>query len=76
MPCAIWKIPASNIKEVRTITGLVLKDAKDMVEGASKTVKEGASKEDAKTVKEGASKEDAEKIKAKLEKVGVKVTIK
>ena len=76
VPCAIWKIPASNIKEVRTITGLVLKDAKDMVEGAPKTVKEGASKEDAETVKEGASKEDAEKIKAQLEKVGVKVTIK
>ena len=64
VPCAIWKIPASNIKEVRAITGLGLKDAKDMVEGAPKTVKEGA------------SKEDAEKIKAQLEKAGAKVTIK
>ena len=52
------------IKEVRAITGLGLKDAKDMVEGAPKTVKEGA------------TKEDAEKIKAQLEKAGAKVTIK
>ena len=52
------------IKEVRAITGLGLKDAKDMVEGAPKTVKEGA------------SKEDAEKIKAQLEKAGAKVEIK
>ena len=52
------------IKEVRAITGLGLKDAKDMVEGAPKVVKEGA------------SKEDAEKIKAQLEKAGAKVTIK
>ena len=52
------------IKEVRAITGLGLKDAKDMVEGAPKTVKEGA------------SKEDAETIKAQLEKAGAKVTIK
>ena len=52
------------IKEVRAITGLGLKDAKDMVEGAPKTVKEGA------------SKEDAEKIKAQLEKAGAQVTIK
>ena len=52
------------IKEVRAITGLGLKDAKDMVEGAPKTVKEGA------------SKDDAEKIKAQLEKAGAKVTIK
>ena len=52
------------IKEIRAITGLGLKDAKDMVEGAPKTVKEGA------------SKEDAEKIKAQLEKAGAKVTIK
>jgi large subunit ribosomal protein L7/L12 len=35
------------IKEVRTITGLGLKEAKDLVEGAPKTVKEGLSKEDA-----------------------------
>ena len=52
------------IKEIRAITGLGLKDAKDMVEGAPKTVKEGA------------TKEDAEKIKAQLEKAGAKVTIK
>ncbi len=52
------------IKEVRAITGLGLKDAKDMVEGAPKTVKEGA------------AKEDAEKIKAQLEKAGAKVSIK
>ena len=52
------------IKDVRAITGLGLKDAKDMVEGAPKTVKEGA------------TKEDAEKIKAQLEKAGAKVTIK
>ena len=52
------------IKEARAITGLGLKDAKDMVEGAPKVVKEGA------------SKEDAEKIKAQLEKAGAKVTIK
>ena len=52
------------IKEVRAITGLGLKDAKDMVEGAPKTVKEAV------------SKEDAEKIKAQLEKAGAKVEIK
>ena len=52
------------IKEIRAITGLGLKDAKDMVDGAPKTVKEGA------------TKEAAEKIKAQLEKAGAKVTIK
>ena len=52
------------IKEVRAITGLGLKDAKDMVEAAPKTVKEGA------------SKEDAQKIKEQLEKAGAKVTVK
>ena len=52
------------IKEVRAITGLGLKEAKDLVEGAPKTVKEGA------------SKDDAEKIKATLEKVGAKVELK
>ena len=52
------------IKVVRELTGLGLKDAKDMVEGAPKTIKEGA------------SKEDAEAIKAKLEEVGAKVEIK
>ncbi|MFM8859782.1 MAG: 50S ribosomal protein L7/L12 [Methylocystis sp.] len=52
------------IKEVRGITGLGLKEAKDLVEGAPKPLKEGA------------SKEEAEKIKATLEKVGAKVELK
>ena len=52
------------IKEVRAITGLGLKDAKELVEAAPKTVKEAA------------SKEDAEKIKAQLEKVGAKAELK
>lgn len=52
------------IKEVRTITGLGLKDAKDMVEGAPKTVKAGV------------SKDDAAKLKEQLEKVGAKVEVK
>ncbi len=52
------------IKEVRAITGLGLKEAKDLVEGAPKAVKEGA------------TKEDAAKIKAALEKVGAKVELK
>ena len=52
------------IKEVRAITGLGLKDAKDLVEGAPKPVKEGA------------SKEEAEEIKSKLEAAGAKVELK
>ncbi|MDE6129745.1 MAG: 50S ribosomal protein L7/L12 [Lachnospiraceae bacterium] len=52
------------IKVVREITGLGLKEAKDLVEGAPKAVKEGA------------SKEEAEEIKKKLEEVGAKVTLK
>lgn len=52
------------IKEVRTITGLGLKEAKDLVEGAPKNVKEGV------------SKEDAQKIKEAIEKAGGKVEIK
>ena len=52
------------IKEVRGITGLGLKDAKDLVEGAPKSVKEGA------------SKEEAEEIKSKLEAAGAKVELK
>jgi large subunit ribosomal protein L7/L12 len=52
------------IKEVRAITSLGLKEAKDLVEGAPKTVKEGL------------SKEEAEKIKAALEKAGAKVELK
>jgi large subunit ribosomal protein L7/L12 len=51
------------IKEVRALTGLGLKEAKDLVEGAPKTVKEGA------------TKDEAEKIKATLEKVGAKVEL-
>ena len=52
------------IKEVRAITALGLKEAKDLVEAAPKPVKEGV------------SKEEAEKIKAALEKVGAKVELK
>jgi large subunit ribosomal protein L7/L12 len=52
------------IKEVRAITGLGLKEAKDLVEGAPKPVKEGA------------NKADAEKIKAQLEAAGAKVDLK
>ena len=52
------------IKEVRTITGLGLKEAKDLVEGAPKTVKEGA------------KKEEAEEIKKKLEEAGATVELK
>ncbi len=52
------------IKEVRAIAGLGLKESKDLVEGAPKTVKEGL------------SKEDAAKFKEKLESVGAKVEIK
>lgn len=52
------------IKEVRAITNLGLKEAKDLVEGAPKTVKEGA------------SKEEAEEIKKKLETAGAKVELK
>ena len=52
------------IKEIRAITGLGLKDAKDLVDGAPKTVKEGA------------SKEDADKIAEQLKKAGAKVEIK
>jgi large subunit ribosomal protein L7/L12 len=52
------------IKEVRALTGLGLKEAKDLVEGAPKNVKEGV------------AKDEAEKIKATLEKVGAKVELK
>lgn len=52
------------IKAVREITGLGLKEAKDLVEGAPKNVKEGA------------SKEDAEEIKKKLEEAGAEVELK
>jgi large subunit ribosomal protein L7/L12 len=52
------------IKEVRAVTTLGLKEAKDLVEGAPKTVKEGA------------TKEEAEEIKKKLEAAGAKVELK
>ncbi len=52
------------IKEVRAITGLGLKEAKDMVEGAPKPIKEGV------------PKEEADKLKAQLEKAGAKVELK
>jgi large subunit ribosomal protein L7/L12 len=52
------------IKEVRAVTGLGLKEAKDLVEGAPKPVKEGV------------SKDEAAKIKATLEKAGAKVELK
>jgi large subunit ribosomal protein L7/L12 len=64
----ILKSAGSNkiavIKEIRAITGLGLKDAKDLVDGAPKTVKEGA------------AKEDAEKIAEQLKKAGAEVEIK
>jgi large subunit ribosomal protein L7/L12 len=52
------------IKEVRALTGLGLKEAKDLVEGAPKNVKEGV------------TKDEAEKVKATLEKAGAKVELK
>jgi large subunit ribosomal protein L7/L12 len=52
------------IKEVRALTGLGLKEAKDLVEGAPKPVKEGI------------SKDEAEKIKSTLEMAGAKVELK
>src|SRR5215467_4019264 len=52
------------IKEVRALTGLGLKEAKDLVEGAPKPVKDGV------------NKEDAAKVKATLEKAGAKVELK
>jgi len=52
------------IKEVRAITGLGLKEAKDLVEGAPKVVKEAV------------AKDEAEKLKAQLEKAGAKIELK
>ena len=52
------------IKEVRAITGLGLKEAKDLVDGAPKTVKEGV------------AKAEAEEMKKKLEEAGAKVELK
>jgi large subunit ribosomal protein L7/L12 len=61
---AIGEKKIEVIKEVRALTGLGLKEAKDLVEGAPKPVKEGV------------NKEEAEKVKATLEKVGAKVELK
>ena len=64
------------IKEVRAITGLGLKEAKDLVDGAPKTVKEKDLVDGApKTVKEGVPAKDAEEMKAKLEAAGAKVKL-
>src|SRR2546428_9992784 len=52
------------IKEVRALTGLGLKEAKDLVEGAPQPVKEGV------------NKEEADKLKAQLEKAGAKIELK
>ena len=52
------------IKAIRPITGLGLKEAKDLVEGAPKTIKEGV------------DKEEAEKMKKELEEAGAKITLK
>ena len=60
----IGKNKIQVIKEIRAITTLGLKEAKDLVEAAPKSVKEGA------------TKEEADKIKAQLEKVGAKVELK
>ena len=56
--------PINVIKEVRAITGLGLKEAKDLVEGAPKTLKDGI------------SKDEAAEIKKKLEDAGAKVEVK
>ena len=64
MLAAIGDKKIEVIKEVRAITGLGLKEAKDLVEAAPKAVKEGV------------SKEDAAKLKAQLEKAGAKVELK
>jgi large subunit ribosomal protein L7/L12 len=61
---AIGEKKIEVIKEVRAITGLGLKEAKDLVEGAPKPVKESV------------NKDEAEKIKAQLEKAGAKVELK
>ena len=61
---AIGEKKIEVIKEVRALTGLGLKEAKDLVEGFPKPVKEGV------------SKDEAEKVKAQLEKAGAKVELK
>src|SRR6266576_24590 len=64
MLAAVGEKKIEVIKEVRAITGLGLKEAKDLVEGAPKAVKEGV------------NKDESEKIKAQLEKAGAKVELK
>jgi len=64
MLAAIGDKKIEVIKEVRALTGLGLKEAKDLVEGAPKPVKEGI------------TKDEAEKVKAQLEKAGAKVELK
>jgi large subunit ribosomal protein L7/L12 len=64
MLVAVGEKKIEVIKEVRALTGLGLKEAKDLVEGAPKAVKEGV------------NKEEADKIKTTLEKVGAKVELK
>src|ERR1700716_3103529 len=64
MLTAIGEKKIEVIKEVRALTGLGLKEAKDLVEGAPKPVKEGV------------TKDEAEKVKAQLEKAGAKVELK
>jgi large subunit ribosomal protein L7/L12 len=64
MLAAIGDKKIEVIKEVRAITGLGLKEAKDLVEAAPKAVKEGV------------TKDEAEKVKAQLEKAGAKVELK
>ena len=64
VPAAAGDKKIEVIKEVRALTGLGLKEAKDLVEGAPKNVKEGV------------TKDEAEKVKAQLEKAGAKVELK
>jgi large subunit ribosomal protein L7/L12 len=64
MLAAVGEKKIEVIKEVRALTGLGLKEAKDLVEAAPKAVKEGV------------NKEEAEKVKAQLEKAGAKVELK
>jgi large subunit ribosomal protein L7/L12 len=64
MLMAVGEKKIEVIKEVRALTGLGLKEAKDLVEAAPKAVKEGV------------NKEEADKIKTTLEKVGAKVELK
>jgi ribosomal protein L7/L12 len=64
-----WPTPATQkinvIKEVRAITGLGLKEAKDLVEGAPKPVKEGVAKDDADKLKKPSSKAAGAKVELK-----------